>query len=240
MGSKQWGWSCSECYPDSSDDDPEKQIVIDFDEASDGLNRRRRQRRQAAASKALQMASSSDEEDNREIMKKVKKESIDDNRKVIKKVKKEPLAAAPSSTSAQQQLQNFTAQLTKSVANSNGLDEKRDDLIARAEAKAERKRKRREEKAKRKAEKKAQKKRIIEAQNGNNSSAMLRQNEEDTDESDIEIIEDDNGVCTVSIQPRPIKLTIKTNGHPKNDSPASTSNSALAKSASGKDSRSKC
>ena len=123
--SKQWGWSCSECYPDSSDD--EKQIVIDFDEASG----RRRQRRQAAASKALQMASSSGEDDNREILKKVKKQSLEDNREIIKKavkkqsiednrevmkkVKKEPLAIAPSSTtSAQQQLHNFTAQLTVS------------------------------------------------------------------------------------------------------------------------------
>ena len=79
-------------------------------------------------------------------------------------------------------------------------------MIAKAEAKAERKRKRREEKARRKAEKKAQKKRIIEEQNGN----LAEEVEED---SDIEIIEDDNGVCMVSIKPKPIKLTIKTNGH---------------------------
>ena len=81
----------------------------------------------------------------------------------------------------------------------NGIDEQKDELIAKAE-RAERKRKKKEDKARRKAEKR-EKKRILEAQNGN------------SDDSDIEIIEDDNGVCTVSIQPRPIKLTIKTNGH---------------------------
>ena len=98
-----------------------------------------------------------------------------------------------------------------STANSNGLEEQREELIAKAE-RSERKRKKKEEKQRRKAEKRAEKKRILEEENGNEKS---------DDDSDIEIIEDDNGVCTVSIQPRPIKLTIKTNGHQN----PSTSNS---------------
>merc|ERR1719219_1326795 len=206
--SKQYGWSCSECYPDSSDD--EKQTVIEnFEDANDGGGQRRRQRRQAAASKALQMASSS------------ANNSEDENR-IIKKVMQESAAAAAASASAQK---------TASAANSNGLEEKREDLIARAEAGAGRKRKRREEKARRKAEKKAQKKRIIEEQNG----GLAEEVEED---SDIEIIEDDNGVCTVSIQPRPIKLTIKTNGH---QTPSGARrNSSQGSSSKPKDTRSKC
>lgn len=99
----------------------------------------------------------------------------------------------------------------------NGDNDK--DMIAKAEAKAERKRIRKEEKARRKAEKKAEKQRLIE-QNG--------------DDSDVEIIEEDNGVCTVSIGPKPIKLTIKTNGHqPKK---MSTPPAAIKS----KDVRSKC
>ena len=99
-----------------------------------------------------------------------------------------------------------------STANSNGLEEQREELIAKAE-RSERKRKKKEEKQRRKAEKRAEKKRILEEENGNSGKS--------DDDSDIEIIEDDNGVCTVSIQPRPIKLTIKTNGHQN----PSTSNS---------------
>ena len=37
--------------------------------------------------------------------------------------------------------------------------------------------------------------------------------DDDDDDSDIQVVEDTNGVCTVSIEPKPIKLTIKTNGH---------------------------
>ena len=92
-----------------------------------------------------------------------------------------------------------------STANSNGLEEQREELIAKAE-RSERKRKKKEEKQRRKAEKRAEKKRILEQEENGNSGKS-------DDDSDIEIIEDDNGVCTVSIQPRPIKLTIKTNGH---------------------------
>ena len=92
-----------------------------------------------------------------------------------------------------------------STANSNGLEEQREELIAKAE-RSERKRKKKEEKQRRKAEKRAEKKRILEEEENGNSGKS-------DDDSDIEIIEDDNGVCTVSIQPRPIKLTIKTNGH---------------------------
>jgi hypothetical protein len=54
--SKLYGWSCSECYPDSSDDDlGQPQLAFDEDLITEGLNRRRRQRR-VAASKALVMA----------------------------------------------------------------------------------------------------------------------------------------------------------------------------------------
>ena len=77
-------------------------------------------------------------------------------------------------------------------------------------AKAERKRKKKEEKARRKAEKRAERKRILEeaAQNGDDDD------EDDDDDSDIQVIEEEvNGVCTVRIEPKPIKLTIKTNGH---------------------------
>ena len=96
----------------------------------------------------------------------------------------------------------------------NGLDNQRDDLIAMAEAKAakaERKRKKKEEKARRKAEKKAERKRILEeaAQNGDDDD-----DDDNDDDSDIQVVEEDkNGVCTVRIEPKPIKLTIKTNGH---------------------------
>ena len=100
-----------------------------------------------------------------------------------------------------------------STANSNGLEEQREELIAKAE-RSERKRKKKEEKQRRKAEKRAEKKRILEEEENGNSGKS-------DEDSDIEIIEDDNGVCTVSIQPRPIKLTIKTNGHQN----PSTSNS---------------
>lgn len=173
--SKQYGWSCSECYPDSSGDELKPETMdFDNDEQSghDGINRRRRQRR-VAASKALLAASSSanNSDDEANIMKKVMKESA----KMAKVAK-------------------------------NGLDEKRDDLIAKAEAKAERKRIRKEEKARRKAEKKAAEKQL--------QQRIMEQNGGGNDEdSDVEIIEEDNGVCTVSIGPKPIKLTIKTNGH---------------------------
>lgn len=109
----------------------------------------------------------------------------DEESQIMKKVIKESVE-----TAAQQKI-------------ANGLNEQREDLIAKAAAKAERKRKKKEEKARRKAEKKAEKKRILEAQNG----------DEADDDSDIQVIEESNGVCTVSIEPKPIKLTIKTNGH---------------------------
>ena len=115
-------------------------------------------------------------------------------------------------SSAKAELKQFTSTITSS---SNGLDNQREDLIAMAEAKAakaERKRKKKEEKARRKAEKRAERKRILEeaAQNGDNDDV----DDDDDDDSDIQVVEEDkNGVCTVRIEPKPIKLTIKTNGH---------------------------
>lgn len=163
--SKQYGWSCSECYPDSSDDERQK-MVFDFDAevGDENRGRRRRQRRQAA-SKAMFLTS------------------------------------AEASSGAEEE--HMKRAIKESAATANGLDEKkRDDLIAKAAAKAERKRKRKEEKARRKAEKKAKKKLEETVNNGGGGK-----------DSDIEILEDDNGVCVLSIQPKPIKLTIKTNGH---------------------------
>ena len=190
--SKQYGWSCSECYPDSSEDE-RKHLIEDFDEdlSNEGLNRRRRQRRQAA-SKALLMASSS-------------ANNSDDENRVMKQALKE------------------SAKMATMAAGTvvNGLDDKREDLIAKAAAKAARKRKKKEEKARRKAERKAEKKRILEAAQENGNKAALP-------DSDVEIIEDENGVCTVNIHPKPIKLTIKTNGHQQPQPQKRSSSSASA------------
>ena len=173
---KSFGWSCSECYPDSSGDEL-KNPPYEFDEdlGNEGTNRRRRQKRQAASKALLASSSANNSDEESQIMRKVIQESVE--------------------TAAQQKI-------------ANGLNEQREDLIAKAAAKAERKRKKKEEKARRKAEKKAEKKRILEAQNG----------EEADDDSDIQVVEESNGVCTVSIEPKPIKLTIKTNGHHHHDS----------------------
>lgn len=150
-----------------------RQTTLDFDEEASNDNRRRRQRRQAA-SKALLVSSSANNSDD-ENMRRALKES-ENMRKALKESVK--------------------------MTNGNNLEEKRDDLIAKAAAKAERKRKRKEEKARRKAEKKAAKKQKLLAETNGK------------EDSEVEIIEEDeNGVCTVSIQPKPIKLTIKTNGH---------------------------
>ncbi len=187
--SKQYGWSCSECYPDSSDDERRRlKSVLDFDQdlnELDGGNRRRRQRRQAA-SKALLLAASSSANNS------------DEEQRIMKKALKES---------------------AKMASVENGLEEKRDDLIAKAAAKAERKRKRKEEKARRKAEKKAEKKRILDSsqiQNGNLEH-----------DSDIEIIEE------------PIILTIKTNGHPQPSGSRSGTPSGSAAKARG-DVRTQC
>jgi len=210
--SKQYGWSCSECYPDSSDDERRKQLALEFDEdmSNDGVNRRRRQRRQAA-SKALLLASSS-------------ANNSDDEARIINRAIQESKASVPKPSNN---------------SSSNGLEEKREDLIAKAEAKAERKRKRREEKARRKAEKKAEKKRILEAQS--NGQMGPTNPADDDDDSDIEIIEDENGVSTICIQPKPIKLTIKTNGHPNQQPPKRSSTSGgSGPPPKSRDIRSKC
>merc|ERR1712008_350572 len=91
-------------------------------------------------------------------------------------------------------------------------------------------RKKKEEKQRRKAEKRAEKKRNLEEENGNEKS---------DDDSDIEIIEDDNGVCTVSIQPRPIKLTIKTNGHQNPSTSNSMNDSDIRRNSHGSSSKPK-
>jgi hypothetical protein len=88
----------------------------------------------------------------------------------------------------------------------NGLEVAKADLIAKAEAKAERKRQKKVEKARRKAERKKQK--LLET--ANEQHPPPPQNGGQEDDSDIEILEDENGVCTVQIKPKPIKLTIKT------------------------------
>merc|ERR1712223_662053 len=52
--SKLYGWSCSECYPDSSGDE---QIHTELEDlSSDAMIRKRRENRRVAASKALLMA----------------------------------------------------------------------------------------------------------------------------------------------------------------------------------------
>ena len=195
--SKLYGWSCSECYPDSSGDE---QVHVDLEDLSSDANiRKRRENRRQAASKALIIASSADNSgcEDEELKKALE-------------------------TSAKLQ---------------NGLENKqREDLIAKAAEKAERKRKRKEEKARRKAERKAEKKRILES-NAISNGASTSQN----DNSDVEIIEEENGICTVSIQPKPIKLTIKTNGH-HNTSPTETPTPAVKKPPKGapKDVRTQC
>ena len=119
---------------------------------------------------------------------------------------KESVKMAAKITSPKQQTNSSSKQtITKAPDRdiANGLNEQQEDLIAKAEAKAERKRKKKEEKARRKAEKRAEKKRILE-----------EANYDDSDDDVIEVVEEDaNGVCTVRIEPKPIKLTIKTNGH---------------------------
>ena len=134
----------------------------------------------------------------------------------MKKVMKESVKMAAKITTPKQQTHSSSSKQTITNSNSkiqapdrsivNGLNEQQEDLIAKAAAKAERKRKKKEEKARRKAEKRAEKKRILEEEaNYDNDS---------DDESVVEVVEEDvNGVCTVRIEPKPIKLTIKTNGH---------------------------
>merc|ERR1719273_88638 len=146
-------------------------------------------------------------------MKKVIKESV----QMASASKASSSSAHPLPSSAKAELKQFTSsakaelkQFTSTItSSSNGLDNQREDLIAMAEAKAakaERKRKKKEEKARRKAEKRAEKKRILE-----------EANYDDSDDDVIEVVEEDaNGVCTVRIEPKPIKLTIKTNGHHTN------------------------
>ena len=75
--SKLYGWSCSECYPDSSEDEL-KNPPLNFDEelTNDGLNRRKRQRRQAASKALLASSSANNSDEENQIMKKVIKESV--------------------------------------------------------------------------------------------------------------------------------------------------------------------
>lgn len=149
------------------------------------------------------------------------------------------LTSAEASSGAEDENMKRAIKESTAAATANGLDEKkRDDLIAKAAAKAERKRKRKEEKARRKAEKKAKKKLEETVNNGEGGGGK---------DSDIEILEDDNGVCVLSIQPKPIKLTIKTNGHstaaatsdpPTHDTPSPSS--SAAKKTSSRDVRTQC
>lgn len=173
--SKLYGWSCSECYPDSSGDE---QVHVEEleDLSSDAMIRKRRENRRKAASKALLTATSSADNSDEELKEALKK----------------------------------SAKLNGQIEN-----QQREELIAKAAEKAERKRKRKEEKARRKAERKAEKKRRLE----NSGQDQEPVNGDGKNDSDIEIIEDENGVCKTIIQPKPIKLTIKTNGHHSTPTP---------------------
>ena len=192
--SKLYGWSCSECYPDSSEDE---QVPVELEDlSSDAMIRKRRENRRQAASKALMLATSSADNSGDEDLKR----ALENSNKV----------------------------------HQNGLEnQQREELIAKAAEKAERKRKRKEDKARRKAERRAEKKRILEA----NANGGCITDEPSKQDSDIEIIEDENGVCTVRVQPKPIKLTIKTNGH---HSASETSAMAASAKRPPKDVRTKC
>ena len=69
--SKLYGWSCSECYPDSSGDE---QIHTELEDlSSDAMIRKRRENRRVAASKALLMATSSADNSDEELKEALKK-----------------------------------------------------------------------------------------------------------------------------------------------------------------------
>ena len=70
--SKLYGWSCSECYPDSSGDE---QVHVEEleDLSSDAMIRKRRENRRKAASKALLTATSSADNSDEELKEALKK-----------------------------------------------------------------------------------------------------------------------------------------------------------------------
>ena len=207
--SKLYGWSCSECYPDSTSEEE----VDDDDDATRKRNRSRR----LAASKAL--VSVTDYEANwsnwqayeappQPTAPPTASTSGQPKKKRGRKPKKRP----PETNGTEEVLQPMPM-APKSptdeiyTTNGSGGDEKaRQSLIDKAAAKAERKEAKRAERARRKLEKKQRKKLLKEQQQTQAPTSTLVTSNRDSD--DVEIIEDAAGQCTVRIKPKPIKLKI--------------------------------
>lgn len=226
--SKQYGWSCSECYPDSSSDEEAKLIraseeLANNTEGPNGGKARTQRRRRVAASKALlaNSTNNSDFDDDIFFLDEIPPAVVKKAAKVTKRktsAKKLPNGQNKPTISAPSDSASIPAavptddtlalpssskywQPKESVLSAPINISLQDDLIAKAAAKAERKRLKKAEKERRKAEKREKKRQM---------KMMEEEEEGDDDDDDVEIVEDENGQCTVRIKPKPIKLTIKT------------------------------
>ncbi len=224
--SKLYGWSCSECYPDSSSEEDER-VVLDGDLDIDLA--KRRQRRTAATSKPSRLTNYNEDDDEllmRRAIKESKKKSMPPakKRKTSKPSSLQPtlpqpqsnsdgLASTPDITKAtpDTSISNNSPNKDGPVSSGQADEEQRQrqKLIDKAAAKAEKKRLKKEEKARRKAEKKEFKRQMkIKLQQtphengGHGKTDVDHGDDEDEDDSDVEIL-DDNSYS------RPIKLTIK-------------------------------
>merc|ERR1712223_152871 len=182
-----YGWSCSECYPDSSDSNPDLSNIHDDEGSSDAATQKRNRKRRLAASKV---------------------DTTQAPKPKIKNIKKH-VTASESTKSLYEAASNAASALLSTqeeldLPNLDSSDSIDPTKAAKAAAKAERKQVKKAEKERRKMEKK--KRKILEKQQqqmqGMESDSTRRQaidveaKEKDqiTEESedDVEIVEDEN------------------------------------------------